>query len=444
MTGEFNRRKFLQSSAAVGAAGAAPALMSSSVFAQSKGTLNFHGWSAAVDQVKSHISAFEAKTGVKVAYSTSPWAQYREGMITKLVGKAPIDVMWVSDTWLPEWAAAGWLAPIDKYAQLTQYNNTKEIDDFCVSSVTYAGKQYGLTYYSDYMAFIYDEEKLKRAGFSAPPKTWDEVVEQSIKIKQQGIAEFPLMMCMAQESWQIEYLSSLVYSFGGRYVNDNGTAAMGDPKGGAVRAMQWLVDAVHKHKVVSPGCVELGELNGLKAFTSGNHVFALMPNYRMRTINDPKQSQVAGKIRPALMPTGGGHNQSNTVGWMRFYGMTPQAVANPERLDASLKFMEWFGGKADGDYKFQKLVFLDIGAGFGVKSLYADPAIKAAYQRYHDPSVVQQQNALARKKDIISPWFGEWNEVHAPGWQAAVLNKATPQSVLTRSADLWNKLRRKA
>ena len=80
----------------------------------------------------------------------------------------------------------------------------------------------------------------------------------------------------------------------------------------------------------------------------------------------------------------------------------------------------------------------------GVKSLYADPAIKAAYQRYHDPVVAQQQNALARKKDIISPWFGEWNEVHAPGWQAAVLNKATPQSVLTRSADLWNKLRRKA
>jgi multiple sugar transport system substrate-binding protein len=440
MTDRFNRRDFLQATAAIGAASSP--LLAGSSYAQAKGAVNFHAWSAAVDQVKSHISGFEAKTGIKVAYSNSPWAQYREGMITKLVGKAPIDVMWVSDTWLPEWAEAGWLAPIDPYPQLTQYN--KEVDEFCSKSLTYKGKQYGLTYYTDYMGFIYDEEKLKRAGFSAPPKTWDEVVEQSLKMKQQGIAEFPLMLSLAQESWQIEYLTALVYSFGGRFVNDNGTAAMGDPKGGAVRAMQWVVDAVQKHKIVSPGAVELGELNGLKAYSSGNHVFALMPNYRMRSINDPKQSQVAGKIKPALMPSGGPTGSNATVGWLRFYGMTPQAVANKERLDASIKFMEWFGGKADGEYKFQKLLALDIGLGFGTKALYDDAAIKAYYQRYHDPAVVQRQNTLARKKDIIAPWFGEWNEVHAPGWQAAVLGKASPQSVLTRTADLWNKLQRRA
>jgi multiple sugar transport system substrate-binding protein len=363
-------------------------------------------------------------------------------MITKLVGKAPIDVMWVSDTWLPEWAEAGWLAPIDKYPQLTQYN--KDVSEFSTRSMIHKGKQYGLTYYTDYMGFVYDDEKLKKAGFAAPPKTWDEVLEQSLKMKQQGIAEFPLMLCLAQESWQIEYVTALVYSFGGRYLNDNGTAAMGDPNGGAVRALQWVVHAVNKHKIVSPGAVELGELNGLKAYTSGNHVFALMPNYRMRTLNDPKQSQVAGKIKPTLMPAGGPSGSNATVGWMRFYGMTPQAAANKDRLDASLKFMEWFGGKADGEYKFQKLVFLDIGAGFGVNSLYNDPQIKAAYQQYHDPAIVQKQNELAKKKDIIAPWFGEWNEVHAPGWQAAVLNRATPQSVMQRTAEVWNKLQRKA
>ena len=34
---------------------------------------------------------FTAKSGIKVNYSNSPWAQYRETMITKFVGKAPID-----------------------------------------------------------------------------------------------------------------------------------------------------------------------------------------------------------------------------------------------------------------------------------------------------------------------------------------------------------------
>jgi len=31
------------------------------------------------------------------------------------------------------------------------------------------------------------------------------------------------------------------------------------------------------------------------------------------------------------------------------------------------------GGEADGEYKFQILLFKDLGAGFGVKSLSADP-----------------------------------------------------------------------
>ncbi|MGZ3282211.1 MAG: twin-arginine translocation signal domain-containing protein, partial [Xanthobacteraceae bacterium] len=70
-----SRRNFLKTAAAgLGAASlagrAGPALAAEPI--------NFATWSAAVDTVKSHIAAFEAKTGIKVAYSNSPWAQYRE------------------------------------------------------------------------------------------------------------------------------------------------------------------------------------------------------------------------------------------------------------------------------------------------------------------------------------------------------------------------------
>jgi ABC-type glycerol-3-phosphate transport system substrate-binding protein len=168
----------------------------------------------------------------------------------------------------------------------------------------YKGKQYGLTYYSDYMAFFYDEEKLTKAGISAPPKTWEEVVQQSLKIKQAGLSEYPLMLSMARESWLIEFLTALVYSHGGRFVDDAGNAVMQDPKKGAHQALQWIVDAVQKHKIISPACVELGELNGLKAFSSGNHAFAMLGRYRVRSLNDPKQSQIAGRVKQALMPAG--------------------------------------------------------------------------------------------------------------------------------------------
>ena len=43
-----------------------------------------------------------------------------------------------------------------------------------------AGKQYGITYYSDYMAFIYNADMLAKAGIKAPPATWAELVDQAM------------------------------------------------------------------------------------------------------------------------------------------------------------------------------------------------------------------------------------------------------------------------
>jgi multiple sugar transport system substrate-binding protein len=435
----FHRRDFLKSSAAAALAG-------SSTFgalgrALAADPVNFFAWSAGVDQVKSHVSAFEAKTGIKVAYANAPWAQYRDTLVTKFVGRAPLDVLWVSDSWLPEWADAGWLAPIDGYPQLTKYNS--DVDDFSTQSMTYKGRQYGLTYYTDYMAFFYDQEKLQKAGISAPPATWDEVVQQSLRIKKAGLAEYPLMLSMARETWLIEFLSAMVFSHGGRFVDDGGAAVMQDRKRGAHAALSWVVDAVGKHKIVSPACVEIGELNGLKAFTSGNHAFAMLGRYRVRTLNDPKQSQIAGRARQALMPAGPNGSHA-TVGWNRFYGLSSTAAKNKAKAADAVKFIEWFGGKADGKYAFQKLMFLDVGAGFAVKPLFKDPDIVAAYQAYSDIGMYERQQSLARKKDVVSPWFGEWDEVNGTAWQAAVVGKSSVDAALKRSADTWNKLRKQS
>lgn len=431
-----SRREFLKAMGLAGVAGSS--LLGLDAMAQTAG-LNLHTWSAGVDVVKSHLTAFEAKTGIKVNYSNSPWAQYRDSMVTKFVGKAPLDVMWVSDSWLPEWADAGWLAPINGYPELMKYN--QDTDDFCNQSMQYQGKQYGLTYYSDYMAFFYDAEKLKKAGIKEPPKTWEEVVQQSLQLKKAGVCEYPLMLSMARESWLIEFLTAMVFSNGGRFVDDKGAALMQDPQRGAHKALQWIVDAVNKHKIVSPACVETGELNGLKSFTSGNHAFAMLARYRVRTLNDPKQSAIAGNVKQALMPAGPGGSNA-TVGWMRFFGMTPQAAADKQRAANAVKLIEWFGGKADGNYQFQKMMFMDIGSGFGVKELFRDPEVKAAYAKYSDIGIYEKQQQFARKKDVISRWFAEWDEVNGTAWQSAILGKSSVADALNKSMVAWNDMRK--
>ncbi|MFA7413394.1 MAG: extracellular solute-binding protein [Rhizobium sp.] len=430
----LGRRDFLKASAVAGGA----ALAFPSMTFAAGNTINYQTWSAAVDLVKSHIAAFEKASGLTVDYANAPWAQYRDAMVTKFVGAAPLDVLWVSDAWLPEWAEAKWIAPINAYDNLMAYNSDAEA--FCTDSMTYKGEQYGLTYYTDYMGFIYDAEKLAAAGFSAPPASWDELVEQALVMKQKGIAEFPLMLAMAKESWLIEFMSAMVFSHGGRFTDDKGDSIMQEEKGGALSALQWVVDAVSKHKIVSSGCVETGELAGLKAFASGNHAFALLPKYRLAMLNDPAQSQIAGRAKQALMPMGANGSHA-TVGWMRFHGMSAQAAADKARADNAAKLIEWFGGKADGKYTFQKLLFLDLGSGFGVKPLFEDADVRAAYNKYGDVEMIQQQQALALKKDVVTPWFGDWNEVNGAAWQSAILGNASPADALKQAGEEWDDLK---
>lgn len=435
----ITRRALLKSTAATGALGAAGTLPVGLAFGQSGQPIHFAAWAAAVDQVLAHLTGFQEATGIEVAYENAPPAAFRDTLITKFVSGAPLDVLWVNDAWLPEFAEAGWIVPVDEYDQLMQYNT--DFDQYCIDSMTYQGRQYGLVYYTDFMAFLYNEEMLEQAGIAAPPTTWDEVVEQSLIIKEKGIAEFPMLLSLEADAWLIEFVSTLVFAFGGRFVNDEGYSVLADPDGGALAALKWVQEAIHTHGIVSPGAVSTQEIAGLKAFGAGQHAFGIIPRYRIRPLNNPEESQVPGKVRLALMPSGPEGNH-NTCGWVRFWGVTPEALEDEAKAQDVVKLIEWFGGKADGEFVFQKMLMLDIGVPFCTTPLNDDPDIVAFYNEYlGGPELVSQQGALAIKKDTVAPWFGEWNEVNNRAWQKGFLNEATAEEALAESAEAWDDLK---
>lgn len=409
---------------------------------QSSGTVSFTAWSAAVDQVRSHITAFERATGLRVAYENFPWAQYRTSVVTRLVGNAPMDVLWVSDAWVPEFAEARWLAPINDVPELMKYN--AEAAAYCTESMVYRGQQYGLAYYGDHMSFVVNTAILERAGITAPPTTWEEVVQQSLRIKQAGIVEFPMLLSLAIDTWLVEFMSAMVFSYGNRFVDPAGAPIMAEPGRGILESAAWIRDAIHLHRIVSPGAIETPEINGLRAMGAGQHAFGIIPTYRLRALNDPSQAQAAGRLRPVLMPRGPRATTSATCGWIRFYGMTPGAKANPTRRANATRFMEFFGGRdTTGAYTMQKLLLTDVGLPFCTTPLSNDPDVKAFWERWAGGGdVIAQQASSALKKDVIAPWFGEWNETANAAWQSVFLNRATPEAAARAMAQKWNELRR--
>jgi multiple sugar transport system substrate-binding protein len=68
--------------------------------------------------------------------------------------------------------------------------------------------------------------------------------------------------------------------------------------------------------------------------------------------------------------------------------------------------------------------------------------VQANYAKYADIKIFEAQQRLARKKDVIARWFGEWDEVNGTAWQSAVIGKSGVADALKKSAGAWNELRK--
>lgn len=407
------------------------------------GQIEFFGWTFAPELVQRRVQAFTAATGIKVNYSNAPFAQFHDALVTKFAGNAPLDVVYGSDHWLAEFVEAGWIAPLDGMPNLETYK--KDVTEAALQAMTYKGKVYALPYYGDYMALLYNEEHLQKAGFSAPPKTWDELLEQAKKIKAEKIVDYPVLFNLANESWLTEYIYTLVYSRGGDLFDKEYGPLFDKPGSAAADALHWLRRAMHDEKVLPQTAVETGELAGLKAMQGGQATFILLGKYRLFALNDPKQSQIAGKARQALMPSGM-NGKNETVTWTRLYHLTSAAAKDRARADAGYRLIEWLGGKDDsGTYGMPKALLLEAGVGFVTTPLYKDAEVTKFFSGWGDPALMERQSSLARTKSgLQATWFNEWDTFNKTLWQRALLKQEEVEQALAASAAKWRELKKQA
>src|SRR5262249_57701550 len=86
----------------------------------------------------------------------------------------------------------------------------------------------------------------------------------------------------------------------------------------------------------------------MQALQSGAATFGLIPSYSLAVLNDPGQTQQAGKFKIALMP---GESRA-TVGFIRFYAITSQAPRRgKDVMTAAWNFLDYFAGKTDAAYR---------------------------------------------------------------------------------------------
>lgn len=408
--------------------------------AAAKVKLTFVVWTYAVELIEDNIRKFqELYPDIEVELIDYNWGQYNDLIVANFVGGQTVpDILYSSDHWLQQWAAASWVVPLEDYfPEAAQVKET--FAPYAVEGMTYNGKLYGFPYFADPITLFYNEALLKEAGFDKPAETWEELLDQLRVIKQKGIAQYPFAMSLAQdEPFTTEFYYSMVYSRG-EDMFDGETPLFDRPDSALVETIKWIRTALEEGLMSMDSLTTDGTISG-NLMRGGSAVYSIGRASSLASYNDPTQSRYAGHFKIARMP-GTTHE---TVGFARFYAMSRQVPERgPEVLDAAWKFLNYFGGAGpDGSYPVVRRWALEHGLGFAQLPLFEDPEIRESFGQWVDVDLLESISKHdARIKQGLTPYFAEWDVFFRSHIQRGFLGQLTPEQTVQNLAREWNALR---
>jgi multiple sugar transport system substrate-binding protein len=314
------------------------------------------------------------------------------------------DVVTVDVIWTAEFAAKGWLAPLQGKL------DTSSLLPATVNAATYAGTLYAAPFASDGGLLYYRKDLV-----STPPKTWDELIADC-KGKTSDTITGSKPGCYAGQFAKYEGLTvnaaEAINAAGGEIVKSDGkTPDVDTPQ--AAKGLDFLVNGF-KQGYIPKEAIGFQETESLNAFAAGQLVF--MRNWPYAdAILAGADSKVADKFGIAPLPGPSGHGASSLGGHSL-------AVSKYSKNQATgLAFVKWIEEPA------QQKTIVSIGTLAPViSSLYTDPTLVKKFP-YLPTLLASIKTAVPRPVTPFYPAVTEAIETNA--YAALQGEKSTEQAL---------------
>jgi ABC-type glycerol-3-phosphate transport system substrate-binding protein len=345
-------------------------------------------------------AAFEKEhPDITLTLVDNPFQGFHDKAITLFQAQKLADVLMVQVDWVAEFADLGMLQPLDTWLAKEPKEFMGNISE--AFQQKWRGKQYYLPLHSGCVALYWNTEIFKNAGIAGPPKNWDEYVQIAKKVTNPEKKIFATTATL-----QIEPPTNMTYDIyplilqaGGDILDTKNNKAAFNTAAG-VKAIEWYVDLINKHKVAVPGVLSNGEKEKRANFGTGN--IAMM-------FEGPMTSGTV--VRGAL----------NTV--------TSQA----QNKEAAWKFLRWISGpvgnemwsKGTGDFPGRKDV--------AEKPFFKENKLAQAF-------VQQMQQPNAKSPFLGMPNAVQMNKIMTTEVQNVVQGKKNAKQAMDDAAAEWNKI----
>jgi multiple sugar transport system substrate-binding protein len=217
----------------------------------------------------SELQQFTAKTGIKVNMQTLAWDSIHDKVVTtEAAGQAPADVVEMDWTWVSQFGAAGWFAPLDKYLSPTDLKNSVGAPTF-----VQGGHQIGMPYSLDFRGTEVDMSMLKKAGIATPPGTWADVLTAARAVKKAGVVKYPIGLPLKILEGTSTPWYALVRSSGGQILTPAGKPAF--DSGGVGQAALEFIHTAYSEGLIDPGSIGLSDQQVGDNFAAGQSAMVL-------------------------------------------------------------------------------------------------------------------------------------------------------------------------
>lgn len=359
--------------------------------------------------VQAQLARFEAAhPGLRVELRSTPdEADTRHQLFVHWLNAhaSEPDVLQLDVIWTPEFAAAGWILPLDRFEP--------EAGAFLPAAVeanTWRGQLFALPWFVD-VGMLY-----WRTDLAARPP--DDLATLAAEAAQPGPPSGFVWQGARYEGLVTVFLEHLG-GFGGRILDDGGRVVV--DREPAVRALEYMRDSIHVQRAVPADVLSWQEEHARFAFQNGSARFMRNWPYAVPLLSDPVQSKVAGRFGVAPMPAAPGGTSTAALG-----GSQLAINARSDQPELAYALIQFLVAPA------QMIERAQVAGQYPSRpSLYDDAAIRAALAIPAVEARAIVERAVARP---ATPVYSELSSILQVHLHRALTRQAEPRAALGTAA----------
>jgi sorbitol/mannitol transport system substrate-binding protein len=285
---------------------------------------------------------YENETGVTINFVTLPENDLRKKVTEDVsLGAGKFDIVTIGTYDTPIWAKNNWIEPLtpmlDKMSadDKTKYD-VQDIFPAISDALSYNSNLYALPFYAESSLLFYNKDMLAKANVTMPEApTWDQVADIAKKVK--AANNVPGIVIRGLPGWgeMLAPLDTMINAFGGSWYDMDWNAKLNSPA--TVKAVKFYADLLKE--AGQPGPTSTGFTEALTLMSTGKAAMWYDASVAAGFLNNPKSSQVVGKIGYALAPSQAKDNN----GWLWAWSLAIESGS--KHKDEAFKFVTWATSK---------------------------------------------------------------------------------------------------